>query len=177
MGPPTVITKEVGGKKHEPFEEALVEVPQEHMGQVVDLLGQRKGQMLEMGQAAGEGATQRVKYRIPTRGLLVRPPIRTLPPGTSCYFISAPTFRTCSIPTKWKAPCWLCHARFEGSHLLLMTMRCISLVSNTSEVISVVSSICARLAIFWQKHCSAAAGYPVPCHARVNTLPGMLAWM
>lgn len=34
VGPPTVITKEVNGKKHEPFEEAMVEVPQEHMGQV-----------------------------------------------------------------------------------------------------------------------------------------------
>lgn len=40
--------------------------------QVVDLLGQRKGQMLDMGAAVGEGTTQRVKYRIPTRGLLVR---------------------------------------------------------------------------------------------------------
>ncbi len=39
--------------------------------QVVDLLGQRKGQMLDMGAAVGEGTTQRVKYRIPTRGLLV----------------------------------------------------------------------------------------------------------
>ncbi len=89
MGPPTVITKEVGGKKHEPFEEALVEVPQEHMGQVVDLLGQRKGQMLEMGQAAGEGATQRVKYRIPTRGLLVRLPARSHRPTS--YFCSTQT--------------------------------------------------------------------------------------
>lgn len=40
--------------------------------QVVDLLGQRKGQMMEMSAAVGEGTTQRVKYRIPTRGLLVR---------------------------------------------------------------------------------------------------------
>lgn len=73
MGPPTVITKMINDKKCEPYEEALVEVPQEHMGQVVDLLSQRKGQMLEMG-TTGEGAsaTQRVKYRIPTRGLLVR---------------------------------------------------------------------------------------------------------
>ena len=39
---------------------------------MVDLLGQRKGQMLDMGAAVGEGTTQRVKYRIPTRGLLVK---------------------------------------------------------------------------------------------------------
>ena len=39
---------------------------------MVDLLSNRKGQMLDMGAAVGEGTTQRVKYRIPTRGLLVR---------------------------------------------------------------------------------------------------------
>lgn len=45
---------------------------------MVDLLGQRKGQMLDMGAAVGEGTTQRVKYRIPTRGLLVRQNIDVL---------------------------------------------------------------------------------------------------
>lgn len=34
VGPPQVITKLVDGKKCEPYEEAHVEVPQEHMGQV-----------------------------------------------------------------------------------------------------------------------------------------------
>ena len=34
VGPPQVITKLVEGKKCEPYEEAHVEVPQEHMGQV-----------------------------------------------------------------------------------------------------------------------------------------------
>ena len=90
VGPPTVITKEIEGKKCEPFEEALVEVPQEHMGQVVDLLGQRKGQMLEMGPASGEGATQRVKYRIPTRGLLVRPLAPASPPPLPAPLIPIP---------------------------------------------------------------------------------------
>ena len=66
-----VITKEIDGKKCEPFEEALLEVPEEHMGPAMDLLGQRKGQMLDMAASTGEGATQRLKYRIPTRG---RPP-------------------------------------------------------------------------------------------------------
>lgn len=84
VGPPSVITKEVNGKKHEPFEEAMVEVPEEHMGPVVDLLGQRKGQMLEMGPASGSGATQRVKYRIPTRGLIgLRNAVLTATKGTA----------------------------------------------------------------------------------------------
>ena len=34
VGPPQVITKLLDGKKCEPYEEAHVEVPQEHMGQV-----------------------------------------------------------------------------------------------------------------------------------------------
>lgn len=103
-----MITKEVGGKKHEPFEEALVEVPQEHMGQVVDLLGQRKGQMLEMGQAAGEGATQRVKYRIPTRGLLVRLPARPHRPTSNlaalriCSAINQEKGNTLTLPRKFR---------------------------------------------------------------------------
>lgn len=53
--------------REEEFESCIVGTHQ-----VVDLLGQRKGQMLDMGAAVGEGTTQRVKYRIPTRGLLVR---------------------------------------------------------------------------------------------------------
>ena len=67
--PLQVITKEIDGKKCEPFEEALLEVPEEHMGPAMDLLGQRKGQMLDMAASTGEGATQRLKYRIPTRGV------------------------------------------------------------------------------------------------------------
>ena len=34
VGPPKVMVKEVGGKKMEPFEEAVIEVPEEHVGQV-----------------------------------------------------------------------------------------------------------------------------------------------
>ena len=40
------------GHKYEPYEEAVVEVPEEHVGPVVDMLGQRKGQMLDL--VAGE---------------------------------------------------------------------------------------------------------------------------
>ena len=48
-----VITKQdAQGKTTEPYEEALVEVPEEHVGQVVELLSARKGQMLEMSSGA-----------------------------------------------------------------------------------------------------------------------------
>lgn len=56
------------GHKLEPYEEAVVEVPESHMGGVVDLMGSRKGQMQDMS-ASTEGLN-RVTYRIPTRGLL-----------------------------------------------------------------------------------------------------------
>lgn len=53
------------GHKLEPFEEALVEVPEEFVGPVVDLLGSRKGQMSDLN-TADTGLT-RITYVIPTR--------------------------------------------------------------------------------------------------------------
>ncbi len=64
---PHVIFHEEGGKRMEPYEELTVDVADAVMGTVVEKLGQRKGQMLEMTKH--EGMT-RLKYRIPTRGLL-----------------------------------------------------------------------------------------------------------
>lgn len=52
VGAPTVITKEINGKKSEPYEEAVIEVPEEHMGGVATLMGSRKGEMKDM--VAGE---------------------------------------------------------------------------------------------------------------------------
>ena len=60
-----VITKKVDGALHEPYEEAVVELPEEHVGAAVDLLGQRKGTMLDLSNSTG-GLT-RLAYRIPTR--------------------------------------------------------------------------------------------------------------
>lgn len=54
-----VITKQVDGHKYEPFEEAVVEVPEEHVGPVVDMLGQRKGQMVDMSGGAESGTLTR----------------------------------------------------------------------------------------------------------------------
>ena len=48
-----VILKEQEGKKCEPFEEALIEVPEEHVGPVMDLMGNRKGQMVDMQGQTG----------------------------------------------------------------------------------------------------------------------------
>ncbi|MSR88366.1 MAG: translational GTPase TypA [Candidatus Margulisbacteria bacterium] len=64
---PNVIFKEVDGKKMEPFEELTIDVGEESMGTIIESLGIRKGQLLEMSQ---ENGLARLKYKIPTRGIL-----------------------------------------------------------------------------------------------------------
>lgn len=69
VGPPKVINKKINDKLLEPFEIATVEVPEEHMGSVVELLGKRRGLMFDMHNVGSEGTTL-LKYKIPTRGLI-----------------------------------------------------------------------------------------------------------
>ena len=45
VGQPQVIVKEIDGKKHEPYEILVVDVPAEFSGKVIDLVTQRKGEM------------------------------------------------------------------------------------------------------------------------------------
>ncbi|CAN6577045.1 unnamed protein product [Malus baccata var. baccata] len=83
VGPPKVINKRVIDKLLEPYEIATVEVPEEHMGPVVELLGKRQGQMFDMQGVGSEGTTF-LKYKIPTRGLLgLRNAILTASRGTA----------------------------------------------------------------------------------------------
>lgn len=48
VGPPRVILKEVDGAKAEPYDEAIVDVPEEYVGACVDLLSTRKGMMKDL---------------------------------------------------------------------------------------------------------------------------------
>ncbi|KAG1676929.1 hypothetical protein FOA52_014805 [Chlamydomonas sp. UWO 241] len=68
IGPPKVITKIIDGHKCEPFEEAIVEVPDANVGACVELFAGRKGEMVDMAPFI-EGTT-RIKFRVATRGLL-----------------------------------------------------------------------------------------------------------
>jgi len=83
IGPPQVITKlDEDGKKLEPFEEAVVEVPEEYNGSVVELLSNRKGEMLDL--MTNDKGTTTIKYKVPTRGLLgLRNAILTATRGTA----------------------------------------------------------------------------------------------
>lgn len=57
-----------GGKKLEPMEHALIDVPDEYAGIVIEKMGQRKGEMINM-HTSGNGHT-RIEFSIPARGLI-----------------------------------------------------------------------------------------------------------
>ena len=67
IGKPEVVYKIVDGKKLEPIESLTVEVPQEFMGTVMELLGRRKAEMVDMSEVAGY---MRINFLIPARGLI-----------------------------------------------------------------------------------------------------------
>ena len=65
---PKVILKEINGKTCEPMELLIVEVPEQYVGAVIEKLGSRKGELVNMGTRDG-GATH-LEFRIPSRGLI-----------------------------------------------------------------------------------------------------------
>ncbi|MEX0793789.1 MAG: translational GTPase TypA, partial [Pirellulaceae bacterium] len=67
VGKPSVILREQNGKKEEPFETLIVEVPGEKMGPVMELVGERRGELLEMQP---RGDFSQVVFSIPARGLI-----------------------------------------------------------------------------------------------------------
>ncbi|AOZ91703.1 translational GTPase TypA [Paenibacillus crassostreae] len=65
---PSVIVREIDGKKMEPIERLLIDVPEESMGAVMESLGQRKAEMTNMVNT-GSGNV-RLEFLIPARGLI-----------------------------------------------------------------------------------------------------------
>ncbi|MGE6753264.1 translational GTPase TypA [Rossellomorea sp. NPDC071047] len=65
---PQVIIKEVDGVKSEPVERVQIDIPEEYMGGVIESLGQRKGEMLDMVNN-GNGQV-RLIFMVPARGLI-----------------------------------------------------------------------------------------------------------
>ncbi len=68
VGMPRVITKDIDGSKHEPFELALIDTPEEYMGVIMQKLGTRKGVMMKMLNH-GSGRV-RLEFEVPSRGLI-----------------------------------------------------------------------------------------------------------
>ena len=65
---PEVIYKEVNGKKFEPYEKVVINVPNEYSGTVINSLNERKGIMQSVGP--GEIGYTKLEYLVPTRGLI-----------------------------------------------------------------------------------------------------------
>jgi GTP-binding protein len=68
VGRPTVVTREVNGKVHEPVERLSVDVPEEYLGAVTSLLAVRKGRLENMINH-GTGWV-RLEFTVPARGLI-----------------------------------------------------------------------------------------------------------
>lgn len=68
LSKPEVIIKEIDGIKHEPMERVQIDVPEEFTGTVIETMGSRKAEMLDM-QNQGNGQV-RLEFRIPSRGLI-----------------------------------------------------------------------------------------------------------
>ncbi len=67
IGQPQVLVKHIDGKKYEPYENLVVDVPAEYSGKVIDMVTQRKGEMLIMET---KGEMQHLEFEIPSRGLI-----------------------------------------------------------------------------------------------------------
>ena len=68
VGKPQVVTREVNGKMHEPFEHLTIDTPEEHLGAITQLLAARKGRMENMVNN-GTGWV-RMEFIVPSRGLI-----------------------------------------------------------------------------------------------------------
>ena len=66
VSPPRVLYQEIDGKKCEPIERLVVDVPAESVGSVIEKLGQRKADMVEMTPV---GDRMKVEFLVPARGL------------------------------------------------------------------------------------------------------------
>ncbi|WP_048602612.1 translational GTPase TypA [Rubeoparvulum massiliense] len=65
---PEVIIREIDGKKMEPVEEVIIDVPNEYLGAVLESVGPRKAEMQNMVHQ--ENGTVRLEFLIPSRGLI-----------------------------------------------------------------------------------------------------------
>ncbi len=66
VSPPRVLNKEIDGKLCEPIERLVVDVPDTCVGPIIEKMGQRKGEMLEMTPV---GNRVKIEFLVPSRGL------------------------------------------------------------------------------------------------------------
>ncbi|MDX1699794.1 MAG: translational GTPase TypA [Melioribacteraceae bacterium] len=79
IGAPKVIYKEIDGKKAEPIEILVIDVPTESSGKVIESVGYKKGELVKMEQ---KGSSSKLEFHIPSRGLMgLRNKILTITAG------------------------------------------------------------------------------------------------
>ena len=66
VSPPRVLYQEIDGKKCEPIERLVVDVPADSVGAVMEKIGSRKGEILEMNPV---GERMKLEFLVPARGL------------------------------------------------------------------------------------------------------------
>ncbi|MDX7992124.1 ribosome-dependent GTPase TypA [Xenorhabdus littoralis] len=82
---PKVIFREIDGRKQEPFEQVTLDIEEQHQGDVMQALGERKGEMRDM-LPDGKGRV-RLDYAIPSRGLIgFRTEFMTMTSGTGLLY-------------------------------------------------------------------------------------------
>ena len=67
VGTPKVMNKIIGGKKYEPIEKVIIDVPNDYVGSVMEKLGTRRAELVNMTPVASR---IRLEFTIPTRGLI-----------------------------------------------------------------------------------------------------------
>nr|WP_228499546.1 translational GTPase TypA [Thermogemmata fonticola] len=81
VGKPRVILKEINGRQCEPYEDLVIEVPNEHVGAVMALVQPRGGECQKM---ESHGSTTQLSFHIPARGLIgLRTRLLTATNGTA----------------------------------------------------------------------------------------------
>jgi len=70
VGKPEVVVREREGQKEEPIERLVVDVPEEHQNAVMALVGDRRAQVIKMGQKAGASGFVHMEFSIPARALI-----------------------------------------------------------------------------------------------------------
>ncbi|MEG0279076.1 MAG: translational GTPase TypA [Morganella sp. (in: enterobacteria)] len=82
---PRVIFREIDGRKQEPFEQVTLDIEEQHQGDVMRALGERKGELSNM-MPDGKGRV-RLDYSIPSRGLIgFRTEFMTMTSGTGLLY-------------------------------------------------------------------------------------------
>jgi GTP-binding protein len=66
VSPPRVLTKEIDGVLHEPIERLVVDVPEGSVGSVIEKMGSRKAEMVQMTPV---GSRMKIEFLVPSRGL------------------------------------------------------------------------------------------------------------